>query len=218
MTASYTPNLDFTFDDLVWDNVQTIDHTSVRITGDVTTEIDRAHRHYIGRKELAASNGVYTPDDVIWRFPDRYVTNKPKPRDRILDADGVTWTILEAWYIFDQKRHRCACRNLILAFDLYDQIDVETPAITYDAAGVATKTWGTLYSQIPSRLQPITADIADERGIRALRVTHNLIVDRVLSVTNEDRVLLNGTYYEIRGYHNPERIDELLVLDVEIVP
>ena len=213
----YTPTLDFSQDYLVWDNIQTVDHTSVRTSGDVVTCI-LGHRHNIDRRELAASNGVYTPDDLIWRLPKPTCPIRPKPRDLITDAEGRTVTMLQVSYIVDQQRYRCVCRDLILANDLYDTIDVETPTITYTTAGAKVKTWEALYSDIPARLQPITADLVDERGMRGLRVTHELIVGQALVVTNEDRVVLDGVYYEIRGYHNPERIDELPVLDVELVP
>jgi hypothetical protein len=37
-------------------------------------------------------------------------------------------------------------------------------------------------------------------------------------VTNEDRVSFGGRFYEIRSYERPERIDELPILNVELVP
>ena len=217
-TPAYTPNFPTEGEYLVWDNVQTVLHTSVRNTGNVETCVDYAHRHNIGRRELIASNGVYTPDDVIWRFPSVEAVIRPKPRDTITDSEGTVWTILEVGRNLATYHYRCVCRDLIIAEDLDDLIDIETPAITYDDAGVKTKTWSVLYNDRPCRLQPFTAEIADERGIRGLRITHQIFLAQAVVVTNEDRVSFGGRYYEIRGYHNPERIDELPVLDVELVP
>ena len=213
-------SLDTSTDDAVWDNVSDISFASVSKTDDALTCIMRAHRHAIGRKELAVSNGVYVPEDTIWRLPRRSMgTVVPKVRDRITDVENVVWTILEVSRIAATQRYRCVCRDLILVENLRDSILIETPSYTFDTAGIRIKTFTSKYAGLPARVQPITSEIVDERAIRGFKTTHTVIVDRQLSVTNEDRIVLeNGRILEIRGYRDPERIDELPQIDAELVP
>jgi head-tail adaptor len=217
-TPAYTPDLAFDTDHLVWDNVQTVKHISVRTKNSVTTCVDFAHRHAITDREMAASNGVYVADDVVWRLPSATATVKPKPRDTIEDAEGTIWTILEVGRIVGTKRYRCIARDLVIHNDLDDLIDIQTPTITYDASGVKTKTWVLLHEGLSARLQPITSDIVDERGVRGFRTTHQVFLSQEVSVTNEDRVSFGGRFYEIRSYEKPELITDLPVLNVELVP
>jgi head-tail adaptor len=216
-TPALTRTLDFSQDHLVWDNYLTVSYLSVRKSGDQMYCPQRCHKHAISQKELAASDGVYVPTDVMLRMPGNQPF-LPKPRDRWTDEMGTTWTVLEVARIVTLSRYRLVSRDLILHHDLRDAIDVMTPNYTFDASGIRIKTFTSKYTGIAARVQPISADILDERGVRGLRISHQCIVGQELDVTNEDRVNFGGKHYEIRGFHNPERIDELQVLDLELVP
>ena len=216
---TYAPNLIFDNDYLVWDNTCTVSYVSVNKTGDQNFCPSGCHRHAISRKELAASDGVYTPDDVVLRIPRPMLAVKPKPRDRWTDEEGEVFTVLEVGRIVGVQRYRLVCRNLIIAHELNDLIDIQRATITYDSAGVKIKTpWTVVYPQLAARVQPITSETVDERGVRGFKTTHTIILSQEVVVTNEDRVSFAGRFYEIRGYHNPERIDELPVIDAELVP
>lgn len=211
--------LDTRGDELVWDNTSTVSYASVAKTGDTLYCPVGLHRHAISRKELATSNGVYVPEDTVWRMPRSALPVAPKVRDRLTDAEGVVWTVLEVSRIAATQRFRLVCRDLILVENLRDEIIIQTPSYTFDTVGIRIKTFSVKYADIAARVQPISSEIVDERGIRGLKVTHECIVDRTLEdVTNEDRVSFGGKFYEIRGWSFPERIDELMRLELELMP
>jgi head-tail adaptor len=217
---TYAPNLIFDNDYLVWDNTSTVSYVSVDLKdGDQNFCPSGCHRHAISRKELAASDGVYTPDDVVLRIPRPMLAVKPKPRDRWTDEEGETFTVLEVGRIVGVQRYRLVCRNLILAHELDDLITIQRASISYDAAGVKIKTWGPLVTNLECRVQPVSSSIVDERGVRGFKVSHEIIISQEVSITNEDRILLkSGQYLEVRGYQQSERIDELPRILAEAVP
>jgi hypothetical protein len=215
---SYQPTLSFAGDELVWDNRENVSYVSVNKAGDQSYCPANCHRSAITLKELAASNGVYVPRDLVLRIPRSQLPVTPKPRDRWTDSEGQTFTVLEVGRNVGRERHRLVCRNLVIEAALDDVITVQRASISYDQSGVKQKAWYTLYSNVPARIQPQTAELVDERGVRGLKVSHECILGQVVVVTNEDRVLLNGRFYEIRGYSMPERIDELMRLELDLVP
>ncbi|MES2342322.1 MAG: hypothetical protein V4597_11635 [Pseudomonadota bacterium] len=179
------------------------------------------------RKEQMASGGVYTGEDKACLFPVAVLVPGfiPKPRDVVIDQDdGSRWTVLEANLGKLDQTWKLMTRNLALAHDLVDRIDVQRATLAYDDSGVAVKVWPpaggvTLYPQIPARVQLVAGQIVDERGLRGFSGSHQCFVDRELGdVTNEDRVLFQGRYYEVRGYRQAEMVDQLPYLELELVP
>jgi hypothetical protein len=235
------PNLQPTlmFDDSVWDNCEQVQVTNTRRPGSMVDVIPRALRRAITMKELTASNGAYQANDEVFLIAARFIqpSNAPEMGDLITPADGQVFTVIGQDFIVQRNVYRFTTRNLAIAFNLQDVIDIQRPAITFDNAGVRIKLWpdnapplpvggSVLYSKLACRVQEIEATITDERGIRGLLKKYTVIVARQISVTNEDRIAWTPIgqtgqpvrYLEIRGYHNPERIDELPSIDAEGVP
>ena len=96
-------------------------------------------------------------------------------------------------------------------------------------AGAYVKTWpedgggSTLYPSLPARVQLLTADEAEDRGIKAFRQAFSVIVlKQIPNLTLEDRIKWTQAgvtkYLSVVGVHNPSRIDELPVIDAAILP
>jgi head-tail adaptor len=179
------------------------------------------------RKEQMASGGVYTAEDKACLFPQAVLTPGlvPKVRDVVIDLDdGSRWTVLEANLGKLDQTWKLMTRNLALAHDLVDRVDVQRAAVSYDRGGYLLKAWPpaggtTPYRQIPARVQLVADQVVDQAGIRGFLGTHQCFVDRELAdVTNEDRVLFQGRYYEVRGYRQSEAVDQLPYLELELVP
>jgi hypothetical protein len=211
--------LDVSRDYLTWENREPVTHTGT--TDTAATAVQDARRFPVRRHEQAASGGVYRGDDRVWCLPAVQCSFEPLPGDRVTDSAGTVWTVLEAKPVglgSSLSHYRLVTRDLVLAERLRDTLDVERPAITYDASGVALRAWAAAYSGIPCRIQPQEANAIEERGLYGFEGTHLGFVDRQLTLTAEDRVLSNGVYYDLKGWHNAQRIDELQVLDLRLPP
>lgn len=225
--------LDLSRDYLTWTNTQNVGFTSVGITQQ-QANIGVVKRRQINSKELSASRGAYVGNDVVFLVPQRELPENfaIKPRDQFNDTDG-DFTVLS---VSGQKRDsngyqtwHCVTRNLSIAYNLQDVIDIQQPGIPYDAAGTKQKSWpdqggggSILYPQLSCRVQLLTAEVADELGIRGFQGNYAITVSKQIPAVNyECRVkwISQGVtrYLEIKGIHNPERIDELPVIDAELV-
>lgn len=186
----------------------------------------QAKRRNLNAREKAASNATYVGASLNWMIPTSLVTGPIKPGDLITDGDGQIYTVLETdlrafksfWYL--------TCVNLAIAYDLQDLVDVQRATIILDGAGAAVKVFPpdggqTLYSSVAARVQPIEQEIREERGFRGPAIRYDVIVNQTATgISTEDRVLWTaiGKYLEIKRVRNPERIDELPILECELVP
>lgn len=230
--------LDGTQNCLAWDNTETVEFQSTTrlpvpadprpSSGMVDSLV--AKRRAPTFKELTASGGVYTGQDLVWLIPAVNLDGGmiPKPSDVVVDEEGNRWTVLEVALNALKSTYRCMSRNLVLAHELRDIIQIERASISYDSAGAAVKWFpsdpperrgGTvIYADLSARVQPTGGDILDERGIRGLTNLYDVIVGQEVYVTNEDRIFWQGKYLEIRHYQRAEQIDQLPVIQAEIVP
>ena len=225
-----TFDLNLTYDWLIFDGLQEITFTSRRITADSQgDQIDsqiQALRRAPTFKELAASNGAYTGQDVVWHVPAVQLTvGPPKPRDTVIDSDNVSWTVLEVQWDTLKSRWRLITRNPIIAYDLRDEVSIEQCTITYDAVGAPVRTWPPiggqiLYPNIPARVQPDDSVVVDQRGVRGDLETYFVFLAEQVPILDvrECRVNWNGVYLDITGSRQSERIDELPMLTAERRP
>jgi hypothetical protein len=210
----------------VRDDVETVTHTSVRNSGNLLDTVPGCIVYELTSEEVAASNGAYEKEDVKWVVPGVCLLRTPKLRDTITDEDGTVWTVGRTWFEKVDQTWELTCRDLIIVNDLQQLITIEVPRVSQDNA------LGKVYDapwfappgnqDVPGRLQPIQADVADERGLHGLRVQYTAYVLRPLQVANANgemgRLVCNGVYYEIKGYRHPEEIWSLMEIDVERVP
>jgi len=228
-------DIDLSNDWQFWMNTETVILSTSYNPDAMVCTIDVCKRRALTRKELAASRGAYTADDVLFLIPQTFLPNgfRPQPGSIVTDADGVNFTALD---VGGRKRDRnnqyqtwaLTCRDLVLAEGLADAIDIQRPTITFDAAGGKLRAWpedgkGSVpYKSLAARVQLLTQEFVEERGIGGFKGTHAVIVGRQVTVTAEDRVkvTLDGAtvYLSIIGQHNPQRIDELPVLDCTLAP
>lgn len=212
--------LNLTDDYQIWANdfSQTVTHTSVRDSGNLTAQVTHALRRQISSKEAAISNGVYTTADVIFSLATVLTPNTPKPRDLLTDNDNVVWTVLAVDKATINSRWRLTCRALGIAADLQDVIDIETPAMLPNAQGVEVAQWVPRLRQIAARIQPVTGEETTERDLIGTKVKYEIFVGQGVTVSTRERVLWHARnkYLDIVGYRQPQRIDELPLIEAEL--
>ncbi len=218
---------------LIWGNCEQISFRSKTQGDGAQYAISTAKRRAPTYRELSASNGAYTGQDVVWLIPATVIPGNmpiPKPADRVIDALGNTWTALEVALNTLKSTWRLMTRNLNLAYQLYDLIDIQRPGITYDVAGGAVRGWpddatasGSIpYRQIPAKVQLISQDDNESLGVLGAKAKYSVFVGQDVIVNKTDRVKWTSagvtTYLDVLGQSNPQRIDELPVLDCETLP
>ena len=116
--------------------------------------ITGALRRRIQTAEPAPSGGQTAQHDCVWHLPVSQLTERPRLGAKLRDAAGDEWTILAVEAETLSARWQSSTRNLTLAFDLTERIQVQRPAYQFDKHGSAKASWQTLADQIPARVQP----------------------------------------------------------------
>lgn len=186
-----------------------------------------AKRRALTRRELAASLGAYTGRDMVWLIPAKElipnheikVGDVVESLSDVFETAGERWTALEVSHNKWRQTWRLTCRNLVLAFDLRDLVDLQRAKVGFDEAGAAVKTFpphggGTTYKNVPARVQPRQTDVVDERGIRYSQTVYDVIVGRAVDVnTVEDRILWGNLTLDIISVRDAETITDLMTLE-----
>lgn len=213
-------SLDLSEDYLVWEGLEPVTlEVSRRQGSGQRVGLCKAKRRALTRRELAASAGAYTGEDLVWLLPQAQLPEckfQVKPADVVTDGEGREWTVLEAAHNKLRQTWRLVTRDLVLAYDLRDLITVERAELGEDLAGAAVKReWQALYASVPARVQPSERREAEEHGVEGWEEAFDVWVGRELAdVGREDRVKLrDGTYLDVVRYRQAERIDQLPVLE-----
>lgn len=223
------PTLDFSTEYTRWSFTESGKFKSRDLAaGETVIEVETAKRLTFTAKELAASNGAYCGLDCKWKIPEALLGEgvQPKPGDTwVRDSDGTEWTVLPDGVAFLEmfRVWTLSCRDLVLFHGLREEIDIERSATGRDRTGSESRDdWKSAY-RLAAKVQPVLANIHEERGQHVLQTLYEVFVAEPVIVTNDDRVAWTDLvgkrhYLEIRGWRNPERVGELMVLECELVP
>lgn len=231
-------NTDHAPDYLVWDNTQAVllERSSQTRGKPVRVGVGTAKRRNIRTAQRSPSGGVYLGAEATWHLPRVELPDGviPLPRDVIIEDvrnDGVgavagaqaetRWTILSVARNRQGETYACGCVDLVVAHGLADRITIEKPTYHHTPSGAQEKVWDGPATTLRARVQEVARDIAEERGARYGRLRYDVIVERQSDVdVAEDRVRWTDSgkvrYLDILRLRNPERIDELPVLECEL--
>ena len=209
---------------VAWNDTEQITLTSPNKSGDTTYTIATAKRRAPTYKEQLPTGGVYGSALLTWILPAKLVTaagatgnDEPRQAFRITDSTGKVWTVQDAALNTLKSTWRCVSLNLSIAHNLRDTLNVRRAALTKDAASGRTYTaFTTPYSAIACRFQEQDAGEERERG-KLLTVRRYIVpVEQRLFITVEDQVIdQDGNVYEVKGWKDADRIDQLQQLTLE---
>lgn len=214
-------------DYLLWDNRETITFRSRDSAGNGTDRtLTDCKRRVLTTKELAASNGRYTGADLVWLVPTTILTGAGetaiKPYDTITDSGSTQYVVLEAAEQGLRTFWRLVTRNMVIANQLYDTVNVQHPTITQTAAGHRSVTWATNATSVHCRVQPRQTDVFDDRGVRSTRTVYDVYFASGINATNSDgdmaRLVWGTVNLQIVNYTQAERIDALPMAECHKVP
>lgn len=218
-------SITFTDDYEIWDNAEAVTLITVTSAGDTNVSVSSALRLPLTTSEMASSNGVYTKQDCHWLLPGALLTaaQSPRPRWRIQAAnefgDTVDWTILERSYSTLTDTFDCLCRDLVLYADLRDTITVVRPTNNATASGMRNPEYNQyVYTDIAAKIQEVESEVSEAHAKQGFKKRYVCFVAQDLTVTLDDRVISDGTVYQIVGYRSEQTIDSLFEMDLEIMP
>jgi hypothetical protein len=182
-------------------------------------------RYPMTLREAAASNGVYTANDVVWTLGEAQVIAAgftPKPRDIILDDAGQSWTVLDTVHALLGRFWKFTTRNLAIVNSLKDTVNVQHPTITQTAAGGRSVSWATVASSVACRVQGRSVDVFDDRGVRSTETVYDVYFAAPIAATNAGgdwgRLAWGSINLQIVNYSQDDHIDALPLVECRAVP
>lgn len=222
------------FDDVdIWDNTVFVTLTSTRTRGPVSDTVQGCLARQLTLQEKATSAGAYEGAGLTWLVPRKHVKFQGdlKAGDVIEPQEGLhvgrVFTAQTVDLAAEGAFYRLVSLDLSIVHDLRDEITIERPEISYDVSGVAVLAYppnggSSPYSALAAKVQLIDKETVEERLIQGYKGTHTVTISKQIVLESYDRVRWvkdRVTYYlDVKGMRNPERIDELPVLDVELKP
>lgn len=202
----------FAFEDdyLTWDATETVSHVSERDSGDLTQNNVTALRLPVTSREAAQSEGRYTTRDLVWLVPGQLLTRTPKESDRIVDDDSVPWVVIDYSHSPLDNTYRLTCKNLRIAADLNDLVDLYRPAFTADAAGSLVPSYAVVTSDLVCRIQELTGQVVEERGKFTTERRYVIYFEDRITVQAEDQIRDGSTIYQVVDYADPDSINGLM--------
>lgn len=178
-----------------------------------------ARRRAVSLKEVAASAGAYTGRDRAWLVPDAVMPDglTPRPGDQLRDSDNVDWTVGEVQTGKFGNTHRCLCRALAVVNELSATGTLSRPDNTQDAAGRMALTSYAAVGSVACRVQPQDSAAADVFDRRTTPLKYVAYLATPLAARAKDRFTVGGVAYTVEGFRNPERVWDLMALDLTLV-
>lgn len=199
-----------------WPEAVTV--TSVRPnSANVAADLTNAAAFRQSGGEAAPSRGAYAKYDVVFTLGMDDLPFEPKPRDTVT-WKGSIYTVLDVTGSDWLKFWRVTARNLVLAADLRQTGTLSRPAVTQDSSGLpARSSYATVTGDVPCRVQPLGGTATDVLEKRTIPQRFTAFVGVLLDARASDRFVCNGVTYTVTGVSNPERIDELQSLSLEVL-
>lgn len=211
--------LDFGNDYLLIANPEPVTFTSAGRLTSPAKAITHAFQYPVTVQERSPTGGVYTGATKLWTLPGALLDPvKPKPGDVVTDADGVAWTVLSFTYGQLARSYNLTCLSLALAYKLRRKVSIWPAARTVDAAGGAVTTHGSAAeTNVPASIQEVAATPDTARGKRGRRRQYEIRLATQHLLTEGDQVRdEGGVIYQVTGYREPNRIDELALVTAEV--
>lgn len=212
--------LDFSADQAVLDNLETVTFTSVRTAGNQTVNVTDATIDWITLREAQASNGVYQLGDAKFTIRQSLLTgvSGAKPRDTITRSDTRVWTILSATPPGIEGVWNLTARDLVLANDLRQTGTLSRPSNAQDTAGRPTlASYTAVVTDVPCRVQPEGGTATDQLGRKTIPQRFTAFLGQQVEARAKDKFVAGGVTYTVLEWKNPERITDLMSLTLEKV-
>lgn len=212
-------SLDFSDDYLLFDNPECV--VLDRVAEVDRVQVSHAIRSPITKREMEASNGAYLSCDVTWLIPGKLVDRvPPTPGDVIEDDEEIDWTILDFSADNLTGDYLCVCRDLVLVHGLTTPVTIYRPTNTQDDQGNRNPSYAAVsqYTNLPAKVQEQDGERQEAFGKQGFRRRYSVYLGSRVVVTTEDQVRVGSTVYQIVSYRNPDRIGELMQLEVEVLP
>jgi hypothetical protein len=180
-----------------------------------TIAITAAWRFTSHTSDGEAAGGHVAQADVVWQFPWDDASDPPRLGDVLIDLGGECFTILTVDCLKANTRWRATTRNLRLAYQLNDRVDVQQAIIEDTGGGPAITGWTTIRAALPARIQPERLAVDNSTSPATSAASYRIILGEPIDLDANSRFVdPQGNVYQLIELTQAERIDALPVATV----
>jgi head-tail adaptor len=180
-----------------------------------TIAISKARRFSSHLSDAGAAGGHVAQTDVDWQFPWDDAHQPPRLGDALFDAAGNCFTILSVEDLAAKTRIRCSSRNLHLAYQLNNRVELQQAVWEDAGGGPEIVGWKTIRSALPARIQPERLAVDNESSPATATATYRIILGEQIELNADSRFVdPQGNVYQLMEYTQAERIAALPVATV----
>jgi hypothetical protein len=173
-----------------------------------------ALRRTLSWREAAASDGKYLAGDTVWHLPVTLLPARPSPGDRVIDVVGRYWTVLEVMQETLASRWRVIARELSIARQLSNVVEIQKATVLKGRGGAAERTWELFRAGVRARIQPRTTIESVHDGIESENSRFTIYLAEQIPLDSTHRIVADdGTVYQVLGCESANRIDRLFVVN-----
>jgi hypothetical protein len=181
-----------------------------------TIVVPTAWRYSLHAEEVVPSGGHVVRADMAWQFSWDHSLDRPRLGDVIIDSLGECWTILVVDELGARTRLRCKARNLRVAYQLTDRVDVQQGTWQDVGSGPEFVDGETVRAAVPARIQPQRVEIEKkEEESPTSTAIYRIILGEQLQLDHDSAIIdPQGNLYQLIELTQAERIDALPVATV----
>ncbi len=161
-------------------------------TPEISYSVDEAKRFEVTTRDIPTQKtGAFVGADLIWIIPSAKLPGilNPKIADRVVDAYGNSYTVLDTFENGWRNWWKLTTRNLVFAYSLKDVISHWTAQNSKDSGGGRIAgTYTKVKENVPAKIQEITSAREDLLGKRQARRIYEIHCGEMIDWSPTDQI------------------------------
>lgn len=184
----------------------------------MTIAVPKAWRYSSIRQAAEPGVAAAVQSDVVWQFGWSDSVEKPRVGDLLIDAAHECWTILSVEIRGNNSRLRCLTRNLRIAHELNNRVEIQQASWEDGESGPEIVGWTTLSTAVPAHIQPERTIVDDSADPSTSTSTYRVLLEDDTPLDHNHRIVdAEGRAYRVLEYLQAERIDALPTAQVKLM-
>jgi hypothetical protein len=186
--------------------------TLKRRGGATTIAIPKAWRYSSIAQAAEPGVAASVRSDVVWQFGWSESVERPRVGDVLIDAAHNCWTVLSVEVRGNHSRLRCVTRNLRIAHELNNRIEIQQAIWEDSGSGPEIVGWTTFRTAVPAHIQPDRTVVDDTADPPTSTTTFRVLLNDDTPLDHNHRLVdADGVAYQVLEYSQADRIDALPV-------
>lgn len=183
----------------------------------VSVAIAGARRFSLGVESAASYRGAAARHDAAWQFSWQDLTDLPRIRDTLTDAEGNCWGIVQVERLEGDSRLRCTCRNVRILHTLNDWVSIEIAVWDDLGSGPEIVDWQTVRPTVAARIDIEKTTVDNAANPPTSTATYRVTLGEPFALDHNHRLVdPDGRTYQIVEYLPAPGVDDLDVVRVEV--